>query len=371
MTHQSCVMLFERHRLAIRLAVLVLGLALSALLATSRAEAACAVPNSITNGQPADATVVMGNFNALNDCINSQVSPTGTPAAGNLSVFSGPKSVTSGNLSGDCTTAGSLAVTCTKSSGAAFSYFATGTDAAQLTGTISVDRFNNGINADTTRFLRGDGTWATPPSGGGGGGGNWWAGQVPTVAQFPTLVHGGAAYDVTLTNDSDVGLLLNSGPLSGSENTRFALHDAPASTADWTVTARITPNLWPDNHSGIGLVLYESSSTKSVLSGFWFNGGPQFLVRRQTSTAYLTNVYADDHVNGNRPFWTRIRYVNASATYFFDVSIDGKLWQNATSVTKSTAFTSAPDKVGLGFYVNGPSTTRSSMASSDYYLVQF
>jgi len=368
MTHQ---MLLERHRLAVRLAMLTIALLLGALFATSRAEAACVVPNQITNGQPADATVVMGNFNAVKDCADAAVTPSGTPAAGNLSVFSGPKSVTGGDLSGDCTTNGSLAVTCTKTNGAVLGYFATGTDASQLTGNISVNRFNNGINADTTRYLRGDGTWATPPSGSGGGGGNWWSGQAPTAAQFPTLVHGGAAVDATLSNDTNVGLILNSGVFAGGENTRFALHDAPAGTADWTVTARITPNLWPTNYNGVGLVLYETASTKSVLAGSWFNDGMTYLVRRQTSTSYVQNVHGAQHIAPNQPFWTRIRYVHASTTYFFDVSSDGKVWQNATSVAKTTMFTSAPDKVGLGFYVNNGAAGKSAMASVDYYLVQF
>ena len=370
MTDQACVSIFERRRLAIRLFALAVALALSMLALTARAEAACTVPSQITNGQPADATVVMNNFNALNDCVNTKIAPSGAPAAGNLSTFSSSNTVTSGDLSGDCTTAGTLAVTCTKTSGAALGYFATGTDAGQLTGTVSVDRFDNGINADTTRFLRGDGKWATPPGGSGSGSGNWWAGQVPTAANFPTLVHGGTAQDLTLTDDADAGLLMDSGSFASGENVRFALQDAPASSADWTVTARITPNLWPANYNGIGLVLHETSTTKSVLSGFWFNVGANFLVRRQTNTSFTANAYSGQNLTGNQPFWTRIRYVNASATYFFDVSLDGKSWQNTTSVVKSTLFTIAPDKVGLGFYVNNSSTGRSAKASCDYYLVQ-
>jgi hypothetical protein len=372
MTNPVCFAVFRNHRLAIRVLALAFAFTICTFLTTSPADAACTVPNQITNGQPADATVVMDNFNAVKDCADAAVTPSGTPATGSLTVFSGPKAVTSGNLSGDCTTSGTLAVTCTKTNGTALGYFATGTDAAQLTGNISVNRFNNGINADTTRFLRGDGTWAVPPSGSGGGsGGNWWTGQVPTAAQFPTLVHGGSAQDVILNNDADVGLLMDSGPLAGGENVRFVLHDAPASTADWTVTARITPNLWAQNYNGVGLVLYETASTKSVLSGSWFNGGPNFLVRRQTTTSFLANVYSGPHVAPNGPFWTRIRYVQASGTYFFDVSIDGKLWQNSTSVTKALGFTTAPDKVGLGFYVNNGTAGKSAMASCDYYLVQF
>jgi hypothetical protein len=44
---------------------------------------------------------------------------------------------------------------------------ATSIPAGQLTGTVSVNRFNNGTNADATHFLRGDGTWAVPAGGGG------------------------------------------------------------------------------------------------------------------------------------------------------------------------------------------------------------
>lgn len=148
--------------------VVVCAFALSLMLPGERAEAACPIPNSLSNGQVADATAVMDNFNAVKGCAEAAVTPSGSPATGNLTVFSSPMTVTGGNLSGDCTTAGTLAVTCSKTSGVSFSPFATGTDAGQLTGTISVSRFDNGANAAQTTFLRGDGTWAIPPTGTGG-----------------------------------------------------------------------------------------------------------------------------------------------------------------------------------------------------------
>jgi hypothetical protein len=53
------------------------------------------------------------------------VTTTGSPASGNLATFSGALSITGGNLSGDCTTSGTLAVTCNDTNGSAFGTFAT------------------------------------------------------------------------------------------------------------------------------------------------------------------------------------------------------------------------------------------------------
>jgi hypothetical protein len=57
------------------------------------------------------------------------VNPTGSPANGNLTEFSGASSITNGNLSGDCTTTNTLVVTCTKTNGTNFGTFATANSA--------------------------------------------------------------------------------------------------------------------------------------------------------------------------------------------------------------------------------------------------
>jgi len=73
----------------------------------------CTVPNTLVNGQVADATKVMENFNAVADCVDSArgdtVTHEGAPAAGEIAVFASPTGVTGGNLTGDVTTSGSTA----------------------------------------------------------------------------------------------------------------------------------------------------------------------------------------------------------------------------------------------------------------------
>jgi len=221
---------------------------LSMTVPTARANAACSVPNQISNGQVADASAVMNNFNALSDCANGNVNPSGSPAAGNLPVFAGPNSITNGNLAGDCVTAGSLSVTCTKTSGTAFGYFATGTDGAQLTGTISANRFAGGVNADSTHFLRGDGVWAVPPGTGSGPG----SGGTPTVR----------AYNIQSSSSSSYTVTWPTGTVAGDVVLIFGEHGWTfANPAGWIVL---------DNQSGSntsGFVIAKIISASDITAG--------------------------------------------------------------------------------------------------------
>ena len=112
-----------------RIKLLIAGLLVSALVyPQSNPGGPAYVPTQIVAGTNVTISPTSGlgkvTINATGGG-SGNVSTTGSPTSGFLAAFSGTASITSGNLSGDCTTTGTLAVTCLKTNNVSFGTFAT------------------------------------------------------------------------------------------------------------------------------------------------------------------------------------------------------------------------------------------------------
>jgi len=118
-------------------------------------------PNGTSTNQAASTKFVQNAFAGGSSLAlpNTQIFIGGLDGLVHAQVLSG---------AGDCTMSlannGVATFTCTKTNGVNFGPFATGANAANLTGTVSVNRFNSGINASGSTYLNGSGTWSAPPS---------------------------------------------------------------------------------------------------------------------------------------------------------------------------------------------------------------
>lgn len=292
----------------------------------SVAQAQCALPNQLTNGQTADASKVMENFSTVAGCANAAVAPSGTPVSGNLAVFSGPKSITNGDLSGDCSTSGTMALTCNKASAAQFGV--TKVDGTTIISSGGVISATGGNTIEATRTL-------------------------PKVAQFTWNNQGAAT-----ATDGKASLIFD--PVNTTSNVESLEQSAPA--APWDAYIRMQVPVFQASNNQAGFWLRNSSNGRMLFFGYYNPGTsspPQLLVQRWTNntTFYqtLTGFPAPAAV------WTPwLRVSNNGTTLTLYVSSDGYDWIPVPGGSESlstflTALGGVLDKVGIGVFAQGHS----------------
>jgi hypothetical protein len=321
-------------------------------LASAPAEAACTLPNQISNGQIADATAVMGDFNALANCATST---TGSPTNGSIAVFSGGTSVTSGNLTGDVTTSGST-TTSLASSGVTPGTYDRATITVDAKGRV-IAASNIGpsgvapgtySNATITVDATGRVTAALSGNGAAGSGGKPWYWN-PSLAASVTY----AGYDgnsPTLADDSDVGLQMTwSVPISGDrQRILYRSLTTPTGDFDWKFHGGwMNPNI---NWAAWIIGLRDSVSGKEVF-GVAYNGNLAATeIRTLTGfTGAGTTVGTGYGIPLTLP--THVRWAKSGTNITFYESIDGKNWvQLYTTTTTALGFT--PNQVFFGVSYN-------------------
>jgi len=191
---------------------------------------------------------------------------------------------------------------------------------------------------------------------GGGGGGSSWDFVPPLAADFTT--NSGDATQVTLTDDANIGLMIDNGTGVSSNIQRIATRPlASSGAADFTSVAHL--KITGSNVAGtMGLILYESATNKLMIAGVLS------LNSRYAWYGDLTNFSGGifNYTDYIKDFWIQIRYVHATATYAIDFSFDGKSWVQEATFAATTAFTVRANRIGFGFQNAGVTTKRSKIS---------
>jgi hypothetical protein len=260
--------------------------------------AACTVPNTLSGGQMADASEVMDNFNAVATCADVAVTPTGIPTSGQIATFSGPKTVTGGNLSGDVTTSGSTATPLTN----------TGvTPGTYVHSTITVDAKGRVTNAGSGSV--GGGTVLYDISMG-----------VPTISSMTTV---GSTGNFAFTENSGKGVNVKIHTSVGGTPTLAGFRKAvPGSSFHVAVLAL---------HTSIGkrwfgptIGVYNSANGRFHTFGALFldNNSPFFSVATWSASNVRVGTSDDANVRFNeRTFWLHVK--SDGTNLQFGVSVDG------------------------------------------------
>jgi hypothetical protein len=283
------------------------------------ARAQCALPYQLTNGQVADATQVMANYNALLTCLNN-AAPAGSNYAlqynGGSATFGAVGPLTNGQLVIGSTGAAPQAQTLTAGSGIVI---------ANGPGSITI----------STAAGAGSGLYGSVMTG------------VPTAAS--TGLTNWLNQSGSSSTDSAVGLSLNA-PSSTNANISALIKSAPS--APYTITTLIAATRNSGSYDGVGLGWYDGSSKLHVLSYVTNNGNsPFFEIEKWNSVTSFNSNDKQSSPNGfSQPIWLRIADDGTNVSFGF--SQDGANFLTLFSTAKSSGFLGATGYSKVIFFAN-------------------
>ena len=276
--------------------------------ATAPAAAQCApLPYSFTNGQAADATQVMGNFNSLLSCLNSNGSVS-AGTAGQLGYYASNGNVISGQSLSSV-----LDAAVGSSQGSVLYRGATGWTA--LGPGVSGQVLNSGGPGANVFWGSPAGLGPLPYSGTTGG-----AWTRPAGTGF-SWVNQGAA---TFTDNTGGAPLVLTKPAGSSDNISLLCVSAPATPYSFTAFVT-TPGGASPFYGMIGVALYDSGSGKvTTLS---FSSSTTNVQHWNSTTSFSGNL--KNLTLYNNLLWMRVTNDGTTLTYF--ISTDAIQWLQVAS----------------------------------------
>jgi hypothetical protein len=279
------------------------------------AQAQCALPHTLTNTQPADATQVMANFNALVACFNLGGATNALQYNAGSGALGGVGPLTNGQLVIGSTGNAPQAATLTAGAG------------------ISITNSPGGVSiAATSPTGLYSQVMSSTPTSASTGLTNW-------------LNQGSAT-----VSDSSVGVCIDS-PTSGTSVNTVGRYGA-APTPPYKITALIAATRASTSYNGVGIGWYDGTNKLHMLSYFTNNGGaPYFLVVKNNSP---TSPNGNDFVSAtnafSQPAWMQIADDGTNVSFAF--SQDGTNFLTLFSVAKASGFLGASGYSNILFFVD-------------------
>jgi hypothetical protein len=288
------------------------------------AYAQCALPNQLTNGQTADASEVMANFNALIACLNPGGSTNSIQYNAGAGALGGVGPLTDGQLLIGSTGNPPQGQTFTAGAG------------------ITITNGPGSVSVASNGAVAGNGLYYQVMS------------ATPTAAStgFSSWLNQGTS----TVSDSSAGITIDAQPSGSTLNISGRYKSVPATP--YTVKALITATRSSNNYSEVGIGWYDGSAKLHLLSFSTNAGGPNFIAvtKWNSATSFNSSDYASSANAFSQPIWFQLQDDGTNISFAF--SQDGANFLQVYSVAKVSGFLGASGYSNLIFWVNPRGATR-------------
>jgi hypothetical protein len=293
----------RRHNFLI--AILAVGWPLLGNL--NKATAACTLPYQLTNGQNADATQVMANFNALVACLGSAGSTNAVQYNAGGGAFGGVGPLTNGQLVVGATGGAPQAQTLTPGAGISITNGAGNVTIAATGGQAGTGLYRQVMSATPTSASTGLTNW---------------------------LNQGSATVD-----DSVVGVSMTLPPAGAGTHITGRFMASP--TAPYKITALIAATRNSNSVNQVGIGWYDGSNKLHLLAYATNNGGaPYLFVGKFNSATSFNTIDVQTNINAfAQPIWLQIQDDGTNVPFSF--SQDGANFLQLLSVAKASGWLGA------------------------------